>query len=87
MIGLIARTAFWGMCDCHPSPLIDECSIKLNPGSPLAFSRSVRHSRRESWWDGTARNFKTPQIQVEVPMHIAQSRRLLFDSGVIDQMN
>jgi hypothetical protein len=38
-------------------------------------------------WSSIARNFKTPQIEMEGTMNAAKSRHLLFDSGVIDQMH
>jgi hypothetical protein len=38
-------------------------------------------------WSSIARNFKTLLIEVEGTMKAAMSRQLLFDSGVIDQID
>jgi hypothetical protein len=38
-------------------------------------------------WGGIARDFKTCLIGVEDRMNAPMARYLLFDSGVIDQMN
>jgi hypothetical protein len=38
-------------------------------------------------WDGIARNFKPLLIHVEDIMKAGRYKQLLFDSGVIDEMN